>query len=86
LVQHELGFVPLSKTGAELLFETSSQWTETFGSERLTGALVVRLATSRDKRPEHRPLNINDLHQYFGRFCGEKAVQVIDPGERQEHS
>ncbi len=56
----ELGFVPLSKTGAELLFETISQryeqgailitsnlpfdeWTEIFGSERLTGALLDRL-------------------------------------------
>ena len=56
----ELGFVPLSKTGAELLFELVSQryeraavlitsnlpfdeWTETFGSERLTGALLDRL-------------------------------------------
>ena len=56
----ELGFVPLSKTGAELLFETFSQryerastlvtsnlpfeeWTEIFGSERLTGALLDRL-------------------------------------------
>src|SRR6056297_298010 len=56
----ELGFVPLSKTGAELLFELISQryergstlitsnfpfeeWTETFGTERLTGALLDRL-------------------------------------------
>ena len=53
-------FVPLSKTGAELLFELISQryergstlitsnlpfeeWTETFGTERLTGALLDRL-------------------------------------------
>ena len=52
--------MPLSKTGAELLFEMVSQryertsvlitsnlpfdeWTETFGSERLTGALLDRL-------------------------------------------
>jgi len=52
--------VPLSKTGAELLFELISQryergstlitsnlpfeeWTETFGTERLTGALLDRL-------------------------------------------
>lgn len=52
--------MPLSKTGAELLFELISQryergsilitsnlpfdeWTETFGSERLTGALLDRL-------------------------------------------
>ncbi len=56
----ELGYVPLSKTGAELLFEVFSQryergsilitsnlpfdeWTEVFGSERLTGALLDRL-------------------------------------------
>ena len=56
----ELGFVPLSKTGAELLFEVFSQryergsilatsnlpfdeWTEIFGSEHLTGALLDRL-------------------------------------------
>ena len=61
LIIDELGFVPLSKTGAELLFELISQryergatlitsnlpfdeWTETFGSERLTGALLNRLA------------------------------------------
>ena len=51
--------MPLSKTGAELTFELITQryergstlitnllfeeWTETFGSERLTGALLVRL-------------------------------------------
>ena len=55
-----MGFVPLSPTGAELLFEVFSQryergsilvttnlpfdeWTEVFGSERLTGALLDRL-------------------------------------------
>ena len=60
LIIDELGFVPLSKTGAELLFELVSQryergsilitsnlpfdeWPETFGSERLTGALLDRL-------------------------------------------
>jgi DNA replication protein DnaC len=60
LIIDELGFVPLSKTGAELLFEMISQryeqgailitsnlpfdeWTEIFGSERLTGALLDRL-------------------------------------------
>ena len=60
LIIDELGFVPLSKTGAEVLFELISQrcergatlitsnlpfdeWTETFGSERLTGALPDRL-------------------------------------------
>jgi len=60
LIIDELGFVPLSKAGAELLFEIFSQryergsilvtsnlpfdeWTEIFGSERLTGALLDRL-------------------------------------------
>jgi len=60
LIIDELGFVPLSKTGAELLFEVFSQryergatlvtsnlpfdeWTEVFGSERLTGPLLDRL-------------------------------------------
>ena len=60
LIIDELGFVPLSRTGAELLFELISQryergstmitsnlpfdeWTETFGTERLTGALLDRL-------------------------------------------
>jgi DNA replication protein DnaC len=60
LIIDELGFVPLSKTGAELLFEVISQryergsiiitsnlpfdeWTEVFGSERLTRAILDRL-------------------------------------------
>eukprot|EP01035_Chromulina_nebulosa_P007587 gene7586-biopygen6436 len=60
LIIDEPGFVPLSKTGAELLLESRSQryergatliaskipfdeWTETLGSERLTGAMLVRI-------------------------------------------
>lgn len=60
LIVDELGFVPLSKNGAELLFEVFSQryergsvivtsnlpfdeWTEVFGTQRLTGALLDRL-------------------------------------------
>ena len=60
LIIDELGFVPLSPAGAELLFEVFSQryergsilvttnlpfdeWTEVFGSERLTGALLDRI-------------------------------------------
>ena len=60
LIIDELGFVPLSKTGAELLFDVISQryergsiiitsnlpfdeWTEVFGTERLTGAILDRL-------------------------------------------
>ena len=60
LVLDELGYVPFSKIGAELLFEIVGrayehhslmittnlpfeQWTEVFGSQRLTGALLDRL-------------------------------------------
>ncbi len=60
LVIDELGYVPFSKAGAELLFQVISrayehhslmvttnlafeEWTEVFGSERLTGALLDRL-------------------------------------------
>ena len=60
LIIDEVGFVPLSRTRAELLFEVFSQryergstlvttnlpfdeWTEVFGSERLTGTLLDRL-------------------------------------------
>ena len=53
LIIDELGFVPRSRTGAELLFEVFSilvtakqpfgEWTGVFGSERLTGALLDRL-------------------------------------------
>ena len=59
LIINELGFVPLSRTGAGQLLEVLSQryergsilvtaklpldeWTEVFGSERLTGALLDR--------------------------------------------
>ena len=60
LMIDELGFVPLPKTGAQLLFEVFCQryergstmvttnlpfdeWTEVFGSERLTGEPLGRL-------------------------------------------
>src|SRR5205823_9832234 len=56
LIIDELGFVPLSQTGAELFsqrYERGStlvttnlpfdEWTSVFGSERLTGALLDRL-------------------------------------------
>ena len=62
LIIDELGFAPLSKTGAELLFEVFSErhergsvivtsnlpfdeWAPTFGSERLTGALLDRITS-----------------------------------------
>jgi DNA replication protein DnaC len=60
LIVDELGFVPFTKAGAELLFEVFSnryerrsviittnlpfqEWTQVFGCERLTGALLDRL-------------------------------------------
>lgn len=58
LIIDRLGYVPLSSTGAELLFETfaalraqldhrdvqsAEEWTSILGSERLTGALLDRL-------------------------------------------
>jgi DNA replication protein DnaC len=60
LIIDELGFVPFTKAGAELLFEVFSnryerrsviittnlpfqEWTQVFGCERLTGALLDRL-------------------------------------------
>ena len=60
LVLDELGYVPFSRAGAELLFDVVSrayehnslmvttnlpfeEWTEVFGSQRLTGALLDRL-------------------------------------------
>ena len=69
LIVDELGYVPLSKTGAELLFEIFSQryeqastlvtsnlpfneWTEIFGSERLTSA-ARRAARSADASRPH---------------------------------
>ncbi len=69
------GFAPLSKTGAELLFELISQryergsiiitsnlpfdeWTETFGTERLTGALLDRLT-----RPANCPYSGDERRQ-----------------------
>ncbi len=81
LIVDELGFVPLSKTGAELLFELMSQryergaslitsnlpfdeWTETFGSERLTGALLDRLT---------HHVNILEMNGDSYRLCESRA-------------
>ena len=71
LIVDELGYVPLSKTGAELLFEIFSQryeqastlvtsnlpfneWTEIFGSERLTGGRAARPADPSRPHPPRR--------------------------------
>jgi DNA replication protein DnaC len=53
IILDELGYVPFSKAGAELLFDVVSRayertmpfedWPEVLGSERLTGALLDRL-------------------------------------------
>lgn len=84
LIIDELGFVPLSKTGAELLFELISQryergstlitsnlpfdeWTETFGSERLTGALLDRLT---------HHVNILEMNGESYRLGQSKARQI----------
>ena len=69
LIIDELGFVPLSPTGAELLFEIFShryecgsilvttnlpfdEWTEVFGSEHLTGALLDVRRLTRYRIPD----------------------------------
>ena len=82
LIVDELGFVPLSKTGAELLFEVFSQryergstlattnlpfdeWTEVFGSERLTGALLDRLILGALEGHRVDALDLQGLHEAF---------------------
>ena len=92
LIIDELGFVPLSPTGAELLFEVFSQryergsilvttnlpfdeWTEVFGSERLTGALLDRLT-------HHNILETNG-ESYHLKCSRESAVSQVsdDPAD-----
>ena len=87
LIVVELGYVPLSKTGAELLFETFSQryerastlvtsnlpfdeWTEVFGSERLTGALLDRLV---------HLAYANNANNYYEQSVGFSLKFMIDP-------
>ena len=85
LITDELGFVPLSRTGAELLFEVFSQrykrgsimvttnlpfdeWTEVFGSERLTHHVHIlemngesyRLKRSRETTASQAPDDTDD--------------------------
>ncbi len=99
LIIDELGFVPLSKTGAELLFEVFSQryergsilvtsnlpfdeWTEVFGSERLTGALLDRLTHHvhilemngesyrlNQSKKQQKQLNETSSDQYASNWC-----------------
>ena len=86
LIIDELGFVPLSKTGAELLFEMISQryergatlitsnlpfdeWTETLGTERLTGALLDRLT---------HHVNILEMNGESYRLAQSRARQTGD--------
>lgn len=87
LIIDELGFVPLSKTGAELLFEVISQryergatlitsnlpfdeWTETFGTERLTGALLDRLT---------HHVNIVEMNGESYRLAQSRALKSTKP-------
>jgi DNA replication protein DnaC len=94
LIVDELGFVPLSKTGAELLFEVFSQryertstmvtsnlpfpeWTETLGSERLTGALLDRLT---------HHVHILEMNGESYRLKESKAAQVSRPSKLNSSS
>ena len=87
LIIDELGFVPMSPTGAELLFEVFRQryergsilfttnlpfdeWTEVFGSERLTGALLDRLT---------HYLPILEMNGESYRFKGSRENTVSQP-------
>jgi DNA replication protein DnaC len=87
LIIDELGFVPLSRTGAELLFELISQryercatlitsnlpfeeWTETFGTERLTGALLDRLT---------HHVNILEMNGESYRLAQSRARKSTEP-------
>ena len=89
LIIDELGFVPLSTTGAELLFEVFSQryergsilvttnlpfdeWTEVFGSERLTGALLDRLT---------HHVHILEMNGDSYRLKGSRQNAVSSPSE-----
>ena len=89
LIVDELDFVPLSPTGAELLFEVFSQryeggsilvttnlpfdeWTDVFGSERLTGALLDRLT------PHVHILEMNGDSHRLKRSRENAASQVSD--------
>ena len=94
LIIDELGFVPLSLTGAELPFEVFSQryergstlittnlpfdeWTEVFGSERLTGALQDRLT---------HHVNILEMNgeSYRLRHSRENAASQAPDGREEE--
>lgn len=95
LIIDELGFVPLSKTGAELLFEMISQRyergstlitsnlpfderTETFGSERLTGALLDRdLAEAQDPAVEVKRQRLEQLQGVGGAASSVMAREVF---------
>ena len=80
--------MPLSKTGAELLFEVFSQryergstlvttnlpfdeWTEVFGSERLTGALLDRLT-------HHVNILEMDLPRFWWRACCSRPASHLE--------
>ncbi len=94
LIIDELGFVPLSKTGAELLFEVFSQryergstmvttnlpfdeWTDVFGSERLTGALLDRLT---------HPVHILEMNGESYRLKHSRTSQQAKPQDPETTS
>ena len=98
LIIDELGFVPLSPTGAELLFEVFRQryerrsvlvttnlpfdeWTEVFGSERLTGALLGRLTHPRAYPGDERG-QLPSQAQQGERCCPGLGRRIGRPADR----
>ena len=98
MIIDELGFVPLSTTGAELLFEVFSQryergsvlvstnlpfdeWTDVFGSERLTGALLDRL-THYVHIPGNERRQLPPQGQPAGRCFPFPKLRISRPGNR----
>ena len=74
LIIDELGFVQLSKTGAELPFD---EWTDVFDSERLIGALLHRLT---------HHVHILEMHGESYRLRQSRTSQQAKPQDTQTSS